>query len=126
MDPKKDKVVNLSEWFNQHRLSLCKVVMDCLSIPIQEICMCISEYTLDEEVLIPNTAEPGVFHKYWHIVRSGPSDADKFKYDHRVDVKLLSAQPRKQVEIELTRRAAIASINEYIPSKNAKLKIECA
>ena len=74
-------------------------------------------------MLIPNTANVKEFCKYWYIVPNGTLEINRFRQYH--DVKVRTPSTSEHVEIELIRRGAIASIKEYIPSKNAKLRIQC-
>ena len=119
-----DKIaVNLSEFVKQRRVDYATFLKDCSSISVQGIWFCVAEYVLEEEVLIPNTANVEEFCKYWYIVPNGASEINRFRQYH--DVKVRTPSSSEHVEIELIKRGAIASINEYIPSKNAKLKIRC-
>ena len=113
-------VVDLSQWIKQRRLDIANHLMECSQIHVQGICMCITEYVLEEAVLIPNTTDPTEFAKHWFIIPNGSSDVP---HDHQVTVRTPTAAP--YAEIQLIQAGAIASINEYIPSKNAKLKIQC-
>lgn len=113
-------MVDLSQWVKQRQTDFANYLMDCSQIHVQGICMCITEYALAEAVLIPNITNPTEFSKYWFIVPNASPDDQN---DHKVTV----STPRlgKYAEVQLIQEGAIASINEYIPSQNAKLKIQC-
>lgn len=116
--------VDLSEWVKQRRIEYTDFLLNCSPICIYGIWQCVAEYVLDEEVLIPNTKDADEFSKYWFVVPNGTSEINRFRQYH--DVKVRPSDSGEYVEIELIRRGAIASINEYIPNKKAKLKIQCA
>ena len=115
--------VNLSEFIKQRRVDYANFLKDCSPISVHGIWQYIAEYVLDEEVLIPNTTNVKEFCKYWYIVPNGTSETNRFRQYH--DVKVRTPITSEHIEIELIRRGAIASIKEYIPSKNAKLRIQC-
>eukprot|EP01084_Bolivina_argentea_P296815 511249_1 len=102
----------------QYRLDLMKVVSECTILNIDGICQIIMEYCcLDDMILIPNTFKKDEFFKYWFVVEKGKPYVNYFRDFHQV--KLQSDC------LQLIRRGTIASINKYIPSKNAKLILEC-
>merc|ERR1719474_1575872 len=105
--------VHLTEWAKERILEFANFLMNCSPICIRGIWQCVAEYVLDEVVIIPNTKDVEEFSKYWFVVSNGSSEINRFRQFHDVEVRPSSSG--EHVEIELIRRGAIASINEYIP-----------